>query len=285
MYDYGARFYMPDIGRWGVVDPFAEKAPSWTPYRYSFNSPINYLDPTGLFETRFGAWWHRLWHGGGGKIQYDKKNEEYYYNKSGATLASNGNKGNNIDLITHREFGRQINSSSNSVATASAIAIPIGQTSVGSGTAAGTATGTATVAGLSASTIFFSALAILTLNGDTPVDDTKKPPKLVLYRGVYVGHPDYQNALKGIAVPRGGNATPEEHNNGDNNSIYTSWSFWPQVADKFGGRKGPGGVVLTKTFEWNEVVPSLDKFGQGEVLVPGIVTGAIVTPATPNPKK
>lgn len=56
MYDYGARFYMPDVGRWGVVDPLAEKAPGWTPYRYGFNNPIKYTDPKGLFETKFGAW-------------------------------------------------------------------------------------------------------------------------------------------------------------------------------------------------------------------------------------
>jgi len=50
MYDYGARFYMPDIGRWGVIDPLAEKHPEMTPFRYSFNNPINATDPTGLLE-------------------------------------------------------------------------------------------------------------------------------------------------------------------------------------------------------------------------------------------
>jgi hypothetical protein len=50
MYDYGARFYMPDIGRWGVVDPLAEKHPNMTPFRSSFNNPINAIDPTGLLE-------------------------------------------------------------------------------------------------------------------------------------------------------------------------------------------------------------------------------------------
>ena len=49
-YDFDARNYDPQIGRWHGVDPLVADAPGWSPYRAFFCNPIRYTDPDGQWE-------------------------------------------------------------------------------------------------------------------------------------------------------------------------------------------------------------------------------------------
>ncbi|ASZ11250.1 hypothetical protein KTO58_18945 [Chitinophaga pendula] len=48
-YDFGARMYDVQTGRWNHIDPKAMDAPNWSPYNSMWNNPIKYVDPDGAW--------------------------------------------------------------------------------------------------------------------------------------------------------------------------------------------------------------------------------------------
>lgn len=65
-YDFGARMYDPRIGRMLKTDPMEKVYPSYSPYSYALNNPVNAVDPDGNLVIFINGM-----HGGdGGSMKY-----------------------------------------------------------------------------------------------------------------------------------------------------------------------------------------------------------------------
>ena len=53
LYYYGARYMNPVTSLWYGVDPLAEKYPNITPYCYTDNNPVRYIDPNGMIKREY----------------------------------------------------------------------------------------------------------------------------------------------------------------------------------------------------------------------------------------
>jgi RHS repeat-associated protein len=83
MYDAFYRNLDPQIGRFWQIDPEAESLEDYSPFASMYNNPISIVDPLGDFGSRFGAWLHKVFNGGGtiGENKYG----EFYVQKNSAT--------------------------------------------------------------------------------------------------------------------------------------------------------------------------------------------------------
>ncbi|MFD2033704.1 RHS repeat-associated core domain-containing protein [Belliella marina] len=83
--DFGARMYMSDLGRWGVVDPLAGDREWVSPYNFVQNNPLSRIDPDGRLDWAANREGQVYWDENA-TSQATTKADETYLGKSGTGI-------------------------------------------------------------------------------------------------------------------------------------------------------------------------------------------------------
>jgi RHS repeat-associated protein len=294
--DLQNRQYDPQRGQMTSPDALAELSRRWSPFSYSYNNPIRFSDPDGLYPGDGDTYTTK---DNNGNDVYNDVNSQKVVGYGGKSEAADDEKDKGKKTSAKNE--KNTTTPSNNGGGISPTATTAGSSTldppsiVGLGSALGRV---GSFLGASAGVAFGFVFMVFGLKGDThhigdiAIPDVgiknKEAEYITLYRGVSQGAGVYYAAaLRGIAVPKGlsfmySHSNPDDHTSGDNYSIWTSWSSDKNVANYFSG--GPmgvdRGVILEKKFLKSLIIRSnLSVLMQeGEWLVPGVVTGANVTP-------
>ena len=259
LYYLRARYYDPATGQFISRDPALSS--TWEPYGYAANNPLNLTDPTGLCFG-FGP-------SSNGICDYIRDNV------SSAAHAVISWIGSEMHTPEGRLLSGMWSGYSVSLSWSDDPLFMVGEVlgfvfAVCTLDPMGGALNAVRLGGRVARFAESEQLAART------VGDAK-----FLYRGVAEDHPGFQNALKGIAEPRGGTASAIEHNAYDTRSPFTSWTTDLKVAKDFAGKNGVILRIPNASTKAYRLVASPDTYNESEVLVEGTVRGAEVFRPSP----